>query len=51
MGDFNAFVIGDLFGGAFFHLLLGGVCGALLGTLGGALTIAITRMVRGAHRT
>jgi hypothetical protein len=51
MGDFNAFVIGDLFGGAFFHLLLGGVCGALLGTLGGALTIATTRMVRSAHRT
>jgi len=34
--DFGVFVIGDLFGGAFFHLLFGALVGALLGLFGGA---------------
>jgi hypothetical protein len=44
--DFGVFVIGDLFGGAFFHLLFGGLLGALLGMLGGALTAAVSRFRR-----
>jgi hypothetical protein len=44
--DFGAFVMSDLFGGAFFHLLFGGLIGALLGTIGGAITVAITRVRR-----
>ena len=45
-GDFGTFVIGDLFGGAFFHLLFGGLFGAMLGTLGGAVTIGIIRVLK-----
>jgi len=45
-GDFGVFVMGDLFGGAFFHLLLGGLFGVLLGTIGGALTVGITRVLK-----
>jgi F0F1-type ATP synthase membrane subunit c/vacuolar-type H+-ATPase subunit K len=37
------FVIGDLFGGAFFHLLAGIVLGLVLGAIGGALTIGLSR--------
>jgi hypothetical protein len=44
--DFNTFVMGDLFGGAFFHLLLGGLIGALLGLIGGVVTVVITRVAR-----
>src|SRR5262245_12472434 len=46
MSDFGTFVMGDLFGGAFFHLLLGGLSEAVLGTLGGALTVGIRRILR-----
>jgi hypothetical protein len=45
MSDFSAFVIGDLFGGAFFHLLLGALCGALLGAIGGVMTVGIHRVL------
>lgn len=45
ISDFGVFVMGDLFGGAFFHLLLGALLGALLGTLGGALTVGVTRVL------
>jgi hypothetical protein len=43
--DFGTFVMGDLFGGAFFHLLLGGLAGALLGTIGGGFVVGVKRMV------
>jgi hypothetical protein len=46
MADFGAFVMGDLFGGAFFHLLAGGLFGALLGTIGGVLTVGATRILK-----
>jgi hypothetical protein len=45
-GDFGAFVIGDLFGGAFFHLLFGALFGALLGAIGGVLTIGVIRITK-----
>ena len=41
--DFGVFVMGDLFGGAFFHLLLGGFTGAFLGMIGGGLTVGVTQ--------
>jgi hypothetical protein len=44
--DFSTFVLGDLFGGAFFHLLLGGLIGAFLGLIGGVVTVVITRLVK-----
>ena len=46
VADFGTFVTGDLFGGAFFHLLLGGVFGALLGAIGGALTVVLIRVLK-----
>ena len=46
ISDFGVFVMGDLFGGAFFHLLFGALFGALLGTIGGALTVGVTRVLR-----
>jgi len=46
IGDFGTFVIGDLFGGAFFHLLFGGLFGVILGTLGGAVTIGLFRVLK-----
>ena len=46
ISDFGAFVMGDLFGGAFFHLLLGGLIGALLGMIGGVLTVGVTYLKR-----
>ena len=46
IGDFGTFVIGDLFGGAFFHLLFGGLFGAILGMLGGAVTIGLFRVLK-----
>jgi hypothetical protein len=47
-GDFGRFVIGDLFGGTFFHLLFGGLSGALLGAIAGVLTVGVTKHT--AHR-
>jgi hypothetical protein len=46
IGDFRTFVMGDLFGGAFFHLLLGGLAGALLGTIGGGFMVRVNRMIK-----
>jgi tetrahydromethanopterin S-methyltransferase subunit D len=46
VADFGTFVTGHLFGGAFFHLLLGGVVGALLGAIGGALTVVLIRVLK-----
>ena len=46
IGDFGTFVMGDLFGGAFFHLLLGGLAGALLGTIGGGFIVSVNRMIK-----
>jgi hypothetical protein len=48
--DFGAFVMGDLFGGAFFHLLLGGLAGALLGTIGGGFIVGVNRMIKNGLR-
>jgi hypothetical protein len=50
-GDFGAFVIGDLFGGAFFHLLLGGLAGALLGMIGGTLTVGVAHAIKRSSST
>jgi uncharacterized membrane protein len=44
--DFGVFVIGDLFGGTFFHLLFGGLFGTLLGAIGGVLTIGVIRITK-----
>jgi hypothetical protein len=35
VSDFNAFVMEDFFGAGFFHLLLGPIIAAILGTIGG----------------
>ena len=45
MQDFNTWVIGDLFGGTFIHLMLGALVGALLGTLAGIGVIVHTRLL------
>jgi hypothetical protein len=37
MTDFNAFILEDFMGAAFFHLLLGPIVAAILGTIGGLL--------------
>ncbi|MBA3947868.1 MAG: hypothetical protein H0X37_25355 [Herpetosiphonaceae bacterium] len=37
MHDFNAFILEDFMGAAFFHLLLGPIIAAILGTIGGVL--------------
>ena len=41
MSDFNAFIMEDFMGAAFFHLLLGPIVAAILGVLGGAAGKAI----------
>ena len=43
MSDFNAFIMEDFMGAAFFHLLLGLVVAAILGFLGGLAGRAIAR--------
>jgi|SRR5437867_6564842 len=43
MKDFNAWVMGDMFGGTFFHLLLGALIAAALGSVGGILPVALVR--------
>jgi hypothetical protein len=44
--DFSTYIMGDLFGGAFFHLLLGGLIGAFLGLIGGVVTVVVTRVAK-----
>jgi hypothetical protein len=44
MTDFNRWVIEDLFGGVFFHLLLGALIAAVLGLLVGTLAIGCLRI-------
>ena len=46
ISDFRTFIMGDLFGGAFFHLLLGGLAGALLGSIGGGLMVGVNRLIK-----
>ena len=46
ISDFGTFVMGDLFGGAFFHLLLGGLAGALLGSIGGGFMVGVNRLIK-----
>ena len=48
MQNFNTFVMEDFFGGGFYHLLLGPVVAAVLGTLGGLLGkgLANIRLIR-----
>ena len=49
MADFQAFVIGDLFGAVFFHMLLIGlVAGLLFGAFAGAIGKGLTTFGRGA---
>jgi hypothetical protein len=47
VSDFGVFMMGDLFGGAFFHLLFGALFGALLGMIAGAMTVGVTRVLNG----
>jgi hypothetical protein len=44
MTDFNTWVMGDLFGGVFFHLLLGAVIAAAVGSAAGILAIGCPRL-------
>jgi hypothetical protein len=44
MMDFNAWVTADLFGGVFFHLLLGALVAAALGLIAGTLVIGCLRL-------
>ena len=44
--DFGAFVVEDMFGGTFFHLMLGTCAGALMGIIGGALVVGARRFFR-----
>jgi len=44
MSDFNTWIIADMFGGVFFHLLLGAVAAAALGAVAGALTLGYRRV-------
>ena len=47
MQDFNTFVMEDFFGAGFYHLLLGPVAAAILGTLGGLLGKGLARIRKG----
>ena len=46
ISDLRTFVMGNLFGGAFFHLLLGGLAGALLGSIGGGFMVGVNRLIK-----
>ena len=46
MSDFNAFIMEDFMGAAFFHLLLGPLVSAVLGIFGGLLGKALARFSR-----
>jgi hypothetical protein len=41
-GDFTTWIIGDMFGGAFFHLVLGALIAAALGAMAGFVGRALT---------
>ena len=43
--DFATWIMGDLFGGAFFHLLLGAVLAAVLGGVAGILRFCQNRFL------
>jgi hypothetical protein len=44
MSDFNTWIIEDMFGGVFFHLLLGTALAAALGAVAGVLTLGYRRV-------
>ena len=44
MTDFNRWIVEDLFGGVFFHLLLGALIAAVLGLIAGTLVIGGLRL-------
>ena len=46
MTDFNKWVIEDLFGGVFFHLLLGALIAAVLGLIAGAVVMGYLRLFK-----
>jgi hypothetical protein len=46
MTDFNTFIMEDLLGAGFFHLLLGPILAAILGILGGLLGQGLTKISR-----
>jgi hypothetical protein len=49
--DFNTWIVGDLFGGAFFHFLLGALIGAALGCLAGVVTVSLVRRTNDSRRS
>jgi hypothetical protein len=52
MTDFNTWVIGDLFGGTFFHLLLGALVAAAIGGFAGIAALGCRRLAaRGSNPT
>jgi pimeloyl-ACP methyl ester carboxylesterase len=46
MTDFNRWIVEDMFGGTFFHLLLGALLTAALGSVAGLATNGIARLLR-----
>jgi hypothetical protein len=44
MSDFNTWIIEDMFGGVFFHLLLGAALAVALGAVAGVLTLGYRRV-------
>jgi hypothetical protein len=44
MSDFTTWIVGDLYGGVFFHLLLGAAVAALLGLAAGAASVSALRV-------
>ena len=49
MSDYRTFLIEDLYGATFFHLLLGPMLAALIGLISSSLMLALTRLLRRAN--